>query len=256
VCRERLGLTNHQFTRKDHLWSDRTFTLFFVNEPAQYSDAGYFYRLNPREYTCSPQDDNGLCGIKGVRISMAEDGQERDTSLHNLSHEFAHVFTMQNFYFEYRPAEYYNVLDEYVRFNEPYPAREYRNVVKDHSNCFVGTYAQCMSEQNTLFGDMIGDGCGKDGVIDCCTSDEQAIAEGAVSCSTCPNCQEDSRYDLEIACYESCWASSGVYRSTFRSLMSSRIGSQEYGKLNENLLCHQIKLLTGTARGVCAEFTL
>jgi len=251
ICREKLGLNNHRFTRQDHLWSDRMFTFFFINEPAQWSDAGYFYSLNPKTYTCSPKDDNGLCGLKGVHINMAEDGTNRGTSLYNFLHEFAHVFTMQNFYFEYRPTAYYSILDEYIRFNEPYPAREYKNVVKEHSNCFVGTYEQCMSKQNILFGNMIGDGCGKDGVIDCCTNDRKAIEEDALSCEVCPDCKEDLRYDLEIACYKSCWANAGIYRSTSRSLMSSRVGTQEYGKLNEKILCHQMKLLTGEVGGIC-----
>jgi hypothetical protein len=253
ICRERIGLNDHVFTHKDHLFSDKMFTLFLVNNVSKGHTRGQIYSFNPVNYSCTPQDDNGLCGLKGNRIDMAEDGTNQNISLHDFVHEFAHVFPMQNFYFEYRPPEYYNILDEYVRFDEPYPAREYKNVVKEHSNCFVGTYEQCMSKQNTLFGDMIGGGCGRDGVIDCCTNDESAIQEGALSCEVCPDCKEDSRYDLEIACYENCWASSGIYRSTLRSIMSSRVGTQEYGKLDEKLLCFQVKLLTGSAGGICNQ---
>jgi len=104
---------------------------------------------------------------------------------------------------------------------------------------------------NKLFGGMIGDGCGQDGIIDCCTNDESAIAQGALSCNACPECEENKRYDLETSCYEGCWFRSGNYRSTFRSIMSSRIGSQEFGKLNEKILCHQMELLTGEAGGIC-----
>lgn len=251
ICRKKLGVDDHKFTRREHLFSDKMFSIFLMNKG---TEASKVYSFNPQNYYCTPELDSGQCGLKGMHISMAEDGTRRATSLHNFVHEFAHTFTFQNFYHEYRPAGYYEILDEYVLFNAPYSSQlDPLNIVPTHSNCFVGTYGECNSKKNTLFGDIIGNGCGKDGVIDCCTNDPNAIKEGARSCDSCIGCQESPDYDLEISCNEGCWAKTGCFRSTFRSLMSSRVGSFSYGKLNESLLCRQIRNLVGDGEGVCKQ---
>ncbi len=246
ICREKLGLEDHQFSPEAPLFSERMFTIFFFNK-----QVGVSLIYIDENTKCNLEKHNGRCGLKGLQIGIAEDNPTKSNT-RSFVHEFAHVFTFQNINEEYRPAEYYEVLDEYVRFNAPYSTQlDPLNIVPKHSNCFVGTYEECNSKKNTLFGDIIGDGCGKDGMIDCCTKDGNAIKQGARSCDSCPGCQESPDYDLEISCYEGCWAKTGCFRSTFRSLMSSRIGSFSYGKLNENLLCRQIKYLVGDAEGVC-----
>lgn len=251
ICRETLGLQNHIFSPQEPLFSERMFTILFMNNESLHPN--HFYSSDNSK--CEPQKENGRCGLKGLILGIPEGRQYiPKTAEEDFPHLLAHALTFYNINIEYRPNVYYEVLDEHTRFNTPYlPEKDWMNIVKDHSNCFVGTYAQCNSRQNKLFGDMIGNGCGKDGVIDCCTNDESAIRQGALSCKACPECEENKRYDLEISCHEGCWFGSGNYRSTFHSIMSSRIGSQEFGKLNEKILCHQIRLLTGQVSGICNQ---
>ncbi len=252
ICRGKLGIDNHSFSPKEPLFSDRMLTIMLVNNEALHPSQ--FYASNNSK--CTPQKESGRCGLKGLILGMPEGKQYILTSAEkDFRHDFAHAFTFYNINIEYRSAVYYEVLDEYVRFDVPYaPERDWMNIVRDHSNGFIGTYEQCNSEKNKLFGGMIGNGCGKDGVIDCCTNDENAIAQGALSCKACPQCEESERYDLEISCHEGSWFRSGNYRSTFNSIMRSYTGSQEFGKLNEKILCHQMKLLTGGVGGICNQF--
>ena len=136
------------------------------------------------------------------------------------------------------------------------PENDWNFIIRDHSNCFVGTKDMCMNPaSNSLFGDMIGDDCGKDGVIDCCTNNTNAISQGARSCTSCPSCQEDPNYYREVACYEGCWNTSGVYRGTFNSIMRSHTDTPTtLGKVNEMILCQRIKMLTGGSAGICKNF--
>ena len=253
LCRKKLGVEDHKFTAQEPLFSERMFTFIFRNDN---SNSEKFYAFD--HIGCNPSDANGRCGLRGVALGVNEEnGTLTKSNYNDFVHEFAHAMSFYNVNVEYRPEAYYELIDEYVRFEGPYSSgRDWKYIIRDHSNCFVGTYEQCKSlNENKLFGDMIGDGCGKDGVIDCCTNNQSAIENGALSCKECPNCKEDPRYNLEIACYEGCWNSSGIYRSTFNSIMRSYVGPQEFGKLNEKILCHQIKLLTGKVGGVCGQFT-
>ncbi|MCH8741859.1 hypothetical protein IH779_03075 [Patescibacteria group bacterium] len=249
LCRNKLGIEDHQFSPQEPLFSEKMFTLLIFNKemPASFVYVG-------ENSKCSLEKHNGRCGLKGLQMGITRDNPTK-SNIHDFVHEFAHIFTFPNINEKYRPDEYYEILDEYARFPGAYSSgRDYMNIVKERSNCFVGTYEACMSQENTLFGDLIGDGCGKDGVIDCCTRDVSVINQGARSCESCPSCQEDSNYDLEISCYEGCWVETGIFRSTFRSIMSSRSGSQSFGKSNERLLCHQVQYLTGDAKGICEQW--
>ncbi len=96
---------------------------------------------------------------------------------------------------------------------------------KAEDNCYVGqlhTKEECL--QNAPWKNMIGEGCGQDGVIDCNSSN--------------PN------YYLEIGCYEGCLQfGKGAFRSLSNSIMSrATIPSKRFvfGKWNEYLIQQQL----------------
>lgn len=154
--------------------------------------------------------------------------------------------------------------EDYYYPNDPIYIDNDKGFSREHTQCYApigssNALNACRDKiQNQVFGDLIGNGCGKEGVIDCCTNDLSRISRGARSCASCPTCHEDSKYDLEVSCYEGCdRRKGGTYRATFNSIMkdSSEKGSDpnapnvilppSYGPSNERILRQRIQALTG-----------
>ncbi|MBI3035756.1 hypothetical protein HYY71_05535 [Candidatus Woesearchaeota archaeon] len=96
---------------------------------------------------------------------------------------------------------------------------------------------QCM--QNSPWHDLIGNGCGQDGVIDCN--------------------ENDLNYPLEIRCWQPVCALNS-FGSVMEGIMSNHnvIGNlpRNFGKHNERLICKKLKELTGSVRGICSNLCL
>ncbi|MEK6808181.1 MAG: Kazal-type serine protease inhibitor domain-containing protein, partial [Nanoarchaeota archaeon] len=146
---------------------------------------------------------------------------------------------------EYGQSKYTNIADEYVLYKKPYSKElDLNEAIKKHSNCFVGTKEECLSsETNKVFGDIMGNGCGQDGIIDCCTNDKDKINLGARSCSSCPSCHDDPMYNLEVSCYEGCTIGIGSFRGTFDSIMRGSLDPFSYGMNNQRILQKQMDYL-------------
>jgi len=158
----------------------------------------------------------------------------------SFTHEAAHALTFPSAAVKGgMPSEWRILFDEYSPIPETFisPA-PYR-----YDNCFAGSLEACNSPQeNKVFGDLIGNGCGKEGVFDCCTNDTLQISMGARSCSSCPTCHEDPLYGLEVACFEGCMYNKGDYRGTFRNVMMDGTASG-FGLSNERILKKDLEIL-------------
>ncbi len=110
--------------------------------------------------------------------------------------------------------------DEYVVYpDEQYEFESDTSIFADHKNCYAGpqhTMEECF--QNAPWKDYIGNGCGKNRVIDC--------KEG------------DRNYNLEIGCFEGCnKVGLGIFRPTINSIMNQfDTLPYSFGVWNEKLI--------------------
>jgi len=90
--------------------------MFINNETLHPS---HFYASDNSE--CTPQKENGRCGLKGIILGIPEGKRYIPQSAEeDFPHLLAHAFTFYNINIEYRPGVYYEVLDEYSRVNTLY----------------------------------------------------------------------------------------------------------------------------------------
>ena len=256
ICTKKLGYFREELTPQDIYFSTRMFNIFIVNK-----GVGGSAFSTPQTGNVELLRNYGeFAGLKGATVHIPEEGKpiyhpnqgdiQPDTQrwydlynnkLRSFAHEFAHAFTIEYPFEKYLPSEWYRIFDEYYS-DQDYSEDFDRGTLKYHSNCFAGTLEECQSASaNELFGDLIGNGCGEDGVIDCCTNDVIKITNGARSCISCPSCHEDTDYNLEVSCYQGC-TYKNVYRATFDSIM--RGDTFSFGLVNERLLQKQIDYLT------------
>lgn len=113
-------------------------------------------------------------------------------------------------------------------------------------------------ELNADWKDLIGNGCGEDGVIDCSvsyinlTEEVCEIDEGIYTCRNVTNkILEIPEANVEISCNLGCDYYIDAYRSTFSNIMVSSGNYFSFGSYNERLLCKRIKELTGSVGGIC-----
>ncbi len=259
VCTKKLGYFREETTPANLYFSDRMFTFFIINKPrggSAYStlQAGnreflrnepfnqYYFGLKGALVHITEEGKPFISPRTGTRIDFGTDGWESHfyEQVLSFSHEFGHAFTTPYGYEEYNPHNYKYLIDEYTSISQS----KIFEGDKEHSNCFIGTINECMSEKNKVFGDLIGNGCGKDGVIDCCTNNPFKISSGARACTSCPECHEDPDYDLEISCYEGCRYKTGSFRGTFNSLMRKHASEpKSFGLVNERILLEQMNFL-------------
>lgn len=112
----------------------------------------------------------------------------------------------------------------------------------DTSNCYstIDSIKDC--ENNAPWKDLIGNGCGKDGIVDCSKSN--------------PN------YILEVSCQNLGCDYINTYRATFNSLINSLSFDSNidhtrfFGPYNERTICIKIKAKTASVEGICNKLCL
>jgi len=147
-----------------------------------------------------------------------------------VTHEFGHAFGLLD--------------DEYVE----------ANVVFEDSffvgqNVFIGTSDRCL--ERTGWKNFMGNGCGKDGTIDC-ISDYNPSSKKV-------KCNEKSKAcHVEIGCFEGAKGyDKNGFRPTYNSIMRNHEAAvkdntpRAFGLVNERIICNQIEKFTGSAGGIC-----
>ena len=207
----------------DYLWGGGSFTI------PRISYAGFKEPIN----ISSIEERKRICEDVKTNIDAESDECERYIRKNFIIgsyielHEFGHSFG--------------NLLDEYSGGQSDVNISGELNYV--NANCFRdgdGTTEQaCLLNAN--WKDLIGDGCGQEGVIDCS--------------------EEDTDYIFEVGCFEGCMQmQNDVYRSTRASLMRHEIPASQVkprhilGLPNERQFCCQILTKTGSVTGFCNEF--
>jgi hypothetical protein len=136
-------------------------------------------------------------------------------------HEFVHAFAgLQD---EYD----YNKISDDLGIGQCYQAK---NVNCNNEICVetANSYQDCLT--NAPWNNLIGDGCGEDGIVDCSV--------------------DNPDYEIEVNCFLGCGGARNLYRSTFSNGMREIKAPFRLGKVNEKLVCGQIKKLDHTA--VCS----
>ena len=138
-------------------------------------------------------------------------------------HEFVHGFSeLQDEYDQY-------LIGEDIGLGQCYQT----DTVDCSDNICVETvqsYQDCL--EKSPWSDMIGDGCGKEGVLDCAITD--------------PN------HDLEVNCFLGCGGKQNLYRSNFANGMRDFKAPFRLGKVNEKIVCERIKEFDNQAD--CSEY--
>ncbi|MDO8647671.1 MAG: M64 family metallopeptidase [Candidatus Diapherotrites archaeon] len=99
----------------------------------------------------------------------------------------------------------------------------------ENRNCFsASSQSNCIRDSN--WADLVGNGCGQDGVIDCNESNPNKI--------------------LEVGCFSGC-SYNNFYRPTWNSLMGFTSNTSNLGQVNQRILCRLIKEKTGSVGGIC-----
>ncbi|MEE9525536.1 MAG: hypothetical protein V3V78_02915 [Candidatus Woesearchaeota archaeon] len=133
---------------------------------------------------------------------------------------------------------------------------------KNLTTCFSTPESIADCEENSDWRDLIGNGCGEDGVIDCprnyinITEEECNFDEGIYTCKDVNrSILEIPESNVEISCNLKCVFIDG-YKSVAGGIMLSSGNYFNFGPFNERLLCNRIKDLTGSVGGICDDLCL
>ncbi len=210
---------------------------------------------------------------------------------HELGHQLAYLPE------EYGVAQYdanyffdplvFNTYNKYFEYNLG-PGGDttfYTGLIDKENDCKKEYYITCTPdaeavsycEENARWKDLIGNGCGQEGIVDCPEdrSEVSCTYAGAgwpkvylsadITKSTKVSIMESDLKFLNIALYKAILEDGEVkYILTypnfpFKGLISFRYGLDNYnsyngrffGQVNERQLCRHIKLYTGSAEGIC-----
>ncbi len=107
-----------------------------------------------------------------------------------------------------------------------------------HVDCSNGcketdfSYSDCII--NAPWKEMIGNGCGESGAIDCTP--------------------DDDNYSIEVGCFLGCGSKNNLYRSTFDSGLRTITTPFKIGPVNEKIICERLTRLSGKKLGVCKKY--
>ena len=123
-------------------------------------------------------------------------------------------------------------------------------------SCFI-KYGEQFCKENSQWGDLVGNGCGEDGVVDCQV--EQAcspVFPGSEDIVCWFDFSSNPQGPLEISCFESCYKSrENIYRPAFNTIMRDHLyDPYSYGQVNERYICQKINENTGSAGGICPNY--
>lgn len=201
-----------------------------------------------------------------------------------FSHEFGHQIAALTE--EYTTDKLLLPNDYVAKFNKPYgmsdPLRSYNSfysfITKPTNNCTYGPYGnyQCQPNeaikkdclQNSQWKDLIGNGCGKNGVVDC----DPLSSEGAleVTCNNMgggspayANLLKPTRVGImgDIDNFSSsnrlmniaCAYTNDAYPMTACNT-TYEPKNRLYGLVNERQICRYLSLYTGSSGGICDQF--
>ena len=124
-------------------------------------------------------------------------------------------------------------------------------------NCTSTPASVADCEANSPWRDLIGNGCGEDGVIDCfkIDVDDPSCSRGNCTDRYIPLVQDNS-WRMEVGCVLGS-TYPNYYRSMRGSLMASKYdGPFSFGAHNERLICNTIRAMTGSVGGICDKLCL
>ncbi|MBT3814749.1 hypothetical protein HOE37_00045 [Candidatus Woesearchaeota archaeon] len=148
-------------------------------------------------------------------------------------HEFVHAFA--GLTDEYVTDSVNNkIINEQCYYSPHVNCYSINNGVKYSCQETVESYNDCLV--NAPWKDYFGDGCGKDGAIDCKPIDED--------------------FNIEVNCFLGCGRQKNLYRSTFSSGMRKISVPFKLGPTNERLVCQSIKDINGFVKGTCLKYNL
>lgn len=109
---------------------------------------------------------------------------------------------------------------------------------RSYYECETTTLSIGSCEANANWRDMLGNGCGEDGVIDCST--------------------DDPAYALEETCANlGCLRAYNLHRHSFNTIMRSHWSDPySYGPTNQRTICNKIQDITDGALGICETLCL
>lgn len=109
---------------------------------------------------------------------------------------------------------------------------------RSYYECGVTTLSVGSCEANANWRDMLGNGCGEDGIIDCAAGDPSYALE-----ETCNNVGCAYAYNL--------------HRHSFNTIMRHHgLDPFSYGPTNQRTMCNTMQEITGSAAGICETLCL
>tara|TARA_Y100000310_G_scaffold334428_1_gene414172 strand:+ start:6776 stop:8176 length:1401 start_codon:yes stop_codon:yes gene_type:complete len=198
-------------------------------------------------YDHPSEQRTGIGALGYVQISPSEDFSLMDDTsnfeslIQTTVHEFGHAFG--DLTDEYVTG--FGIIGESPDHEQCYESKivecveqEYEEDVSSGSYCIDSEEALQDCYENSPWSDLIGNGCGEDGVIDCVLSTEESIG--------------DEYYNLEVGCFLGCGQRLNTYRSNYNNIMrSTSANPYSYGLVNEIEICEKIKLLVDPNKVVC-----
>ncbi len=187
------------------------------------------YIANYADWSFRP---NSFVGGGSMRIPVSEN---MISTVKITAHEFGHLFgSLKDEYDEGLLAEIEQENSQCYYSPDVACADEHDEGRDDWAfRCHATTESIGSCEANARWKDMLGNGCGEDGMIDCAT--------------------DDPLHHLEESCENiGCSRAINLHRHDFNNIMRNHwINPYSYGPVNQRTICNKIMGITGNAVGIC-----
>ncbi|MEN8123389.1 MAG: hypothetical protein ABFS35_23835 [Bacteroidota bacterium] len=209
--------------------------------------------INPHaNFKCNGLLEGG-CEVISTQFSeiMSVTAEEKMGDIaKSLVHELGHGFG--------KLADEYSVGSYPPLIYEPIIDDESLNCIEISSSNEEENFEYC--RKNAPWKNLIGDGCGEPGVVDCyeevCSFDDE---------SGTTNCFNES-FGMEIDCYRDCGSKETIgddkitYKPIYANIMNpirqNEDNNDKFGIFDEILICKQMKKIIGNVGGICNDFDL